>query len=200
MKVSALSCCRCGGPLANLDSLPALVDCLYCGTVNSVTREATREVSEGVPPEVRQNAIAKFTEALVAALSAGSTPFDALRQCSAAHLGIAGRGDTVARIAIALAHDFEQESGASVMRDALVFSRIAQSYLLALDELRTHDHYDLNLPFLTATSAGPVHLHRKLTAALLAELAARDPQQCPTDKASPKSTIPAKKKGWWPFS
>lgn len=200
MKVSALLCCRCGGPLANPDTLPALIDCLYCGTVNSATREAARDASDGVPWEVRKNAIAKFTEALVVALQADRPPFEALRDCSAAHLGIAGREDTVARIAIALVHDFEKETGASVMRDALVFSRIAQAYLLALDELRTHDSFDLNLPFLTATSEGPVHLHRKLTAAILAELAARDPQLGIAAKPSQKPTAPAKKKGWWPFS
>jgi hypothetical protein len=190
-----LVCCRCGGPLANPESLPALIDCLYCGTVNSATREATHAASEGVPWEVRKNAIAKFTEALVVALQEGRPPFDVLRMCSAAHLGIAGRADTVARIAIALAQDFERETGASVMRDAVVFSRIAQAYLLALDELRASDDYDLNLPFLTAGPNGPVHLRRLLTAKLLAELAARDPHLA----APPGPPAPTKKKGWWPF-
>jgi len=140
----------------------------------------------------------------VVALEEGRPPFEALRLCSAAHLGVAGRGETVARIAIALAHDFEQEAGVSVMRDALVFSRIAQAYLLALDELRTRDDYDLNLPFLTANQHGPAHLHRKLTAKLLAELAARDPHskapRPPAEQPPQTSASKAKKKGWWPFS
>ncbi len=201
MNARPLVCCRCGGPLANPDSLPALIDCLFCGTVNSATREATNVAGEVVPWEVRKAAIAKFTDALVVALQAGQAPFDALRVCSAAHLGIAGRADTVARIALALARDFERETGASVLRDAVVFSRITQAYLLALDELRTSDTYDLTLPFLTATASGPVHLHRRLTAQVLAELAARDPHvaAAPPPAAPAAPAAPAKKKGWWPF-
>ena len=88
----------------------------------------------------------------------GQAPFDALRTCSAAHLGVAGRADTVARIA--LAQDFEREASASVVRDPLVLSRIAQAYLLALDELRTSETYDLNLPFLTANERGRAHFRR----------------------------------------
>ena len=202
MNVRALTCCHCGGPLANPDALPALIDCLYCGTVNSATHEATQEALDVVPWEVRKNAITKFTEALVVALQAGRPPFEALHDCSEAHLGIAGRADTVARISLALAQDFEREADVSVTRDALVFSRIAQAYLLALDELRTRDHYDLNLPFLTANANGPVHLHRTLTSKLLAERAARDPQ-LEAGRAAATQPAPAasgKKKGWWPFS
>jgi hypothetical protein len=206
MNLRALICCRCGGPLANPEVLPALIDCLYCGTVNSATQEATLESRDETSWEVRKNAIAKFTEALVAALNEGRRPFDALHACSAAHLGIAGRADTVARIALALAHDFEREAGVSVVRDANVLSRIAQAYLLALDELRTSELYDLNLPFLTANESGPVHFRRRLTAKLLAELAARDPRPDappppqPTGGLAPAPAHSAKKKGWWPFS
>ena len=123
-----------------------------------------------MPWDVRKNAIAKFTEALVAALQEGRAPFDAIRVSSAAHLGIAGRADTVARISLALAQDFEREAGVSIVRDAVVLSRIAQAYLLALEGSRTSDLFDLNLPFITATPKGPVHLQRRLTAKLLSEL------------------------------
>ena len=204
MNVRALICCRCGGPLENPEVLPALIDCLYCGTVNAATHGATQASHDGMPWEVRKNAIAKFTEALVAALNEGQRPFDALRTSSAAHLGVAGRAETVARISLALARDFEREAEVTVVRDALVLSRIAQAYLLALDELRTGEFYELNLPFLTANKNGPAHFHRRLTAKLLAELALRDPHRDgspppqPTGGLSPAPA--AKKKGWWPFS
>ena len=88
---------------------------------------------------------------------------------------------------------------------ALVLSRIAQAYLLALEELRTSSFYDLELPFLTVNERGPAHLQRRLTAQLLAELARRDPRLAPPlppqprpGESSPLAT--AKKKGWWPFS
>ncbi|MFO0738275.1 MAG: hypothetical protein U0270_20450 [Labilithrix sp.] len=204
MNLRALTCCRCGGPLANPEALPALIDCLYCGTVNSATPEATQASQGGMPWDVRKNAIAKFTEALVAALQEGRAPFDAIRVSSAAHLGIAGRADTVARISLALAQDFEREAGVSIVRDAVVLSRIAQAYLLALEELRTSDSFDLNLPFITATPKGPVHLQRRLTAKLLSELAAREPRLDGARPASPAAgggaAPPPKKKGWWPFS
>jgi hypothetical protein len=204
MNLQALLCCRCGGPLANPDVLPALIDCLYCGTVNSATRETTHESRDESAWQVRKNAIVRFTDALVAGLNGGHSPFVALREASAAHLGIAGRPDTVARIALALARDFEQEAQVSVVRDATVLSRIAQAYLLALDELRTSEDYDLNLPFLTANQNGPVHLRRKLTSKLLVELAARDPQLAavppPTPQPPGGSAPGEKKKGWWPFS
>lgn len=129
----------------------------------------------------------------------------ALVCCRCGGLGVAGRADTVARIALALAQDFEREAAVSVTRDALVLSRIAQAYLLALEELRTSSFYDLELPFLTVNERGPAHLQRRLTAQLLAELARRDPRLAPPlppqprpGESSPLAT--AKKKGWWPFS
>lgn len=200
MNVRALLCCRCGGPLTNPEALPALIDCLYCGTVNSVSANAAAPTEDVTGYEARKKAIADFTQALVAALNAGHAPFEALRASSAAHLGIAGRAETVARISLALARDFEQEANVQVVRDPLVLSRIANVYLLALDELRTSESYDLNLPFLTANEQGPAHFQRKVTAKLLAELATRDPAGDAPSKGETPTTPAAKKKGWWPFS
>ena len=175
MNTRALLCFRCGGPLANPEALPAIIDCLYCGTVNAAAGEVTSESHLLVAWEVRKNSIAKFTEALVAALSEGRPAFDALHVCSAAHLGVAGRPDTVARIVLALAQDFERDAAISVMRDPEVLSRIAQGYLRALEELRTSESYELSLPFMTANEHGPAHLLRTLTAQGLVALARRDP-------------------------
>lgn len=205
MNLQALVCCRCGGPLTNPEVLPALIDCLYCGTVNSVTPEATHASDVEMAWESRKDALAKFTAALVAGLGGGDSPVDALRSASAAHLGVAGRPDTVARITLALARDFEREAEISVVHDATALSRIAQAYLLALDELRTDEDYDLNLPFLAVTPNGPAHLRRTLTAKLLVELAARDPQVAavPPEAGAHGESAPAspeKKRRWWPFS
>jgi hypothetical protein len=203
MNVRALVCCRCGGPLANPEVLPALVDCVYCGTAHSVSDDAAAEWHEVAPWDVRKKALASFTDALVAALNQGQAPFDALRASSAAHLGIAGSADTVARIALALAQDFEQEAMVSIVRDPVVLSRIAQSYLLALDELRTSESYDFSLPFLAVNERGPAHLQRMLTAKILLELARREPRlDSPLPTPTPSELAPVateKKKGWWPF-
>ena len=201
MNLRSLACCRCGGPLAPSDTLPTLIDCLYCGTINAATADATSEATERIDVDVRNRAITRFTEALVAALNAGQPPFEAVRAASAAHLGVAGRTDTIARIAIALAQDFEREEKVSIDRDATVLSRIANAYLVALEVLRTSESYDLNLPFLTATARGPLHLRRTLTSKLLAELGTRDPSASAVSPPAAKDQAASakKSKGWWPF-
>ncbi len=203
MNVEAIDCRRCGGPLANPTALPALVDCVYCGTVHSLGDGAPGPSDVNAAIATRKDAIQAFTLALVAAIEGGASSYDALRQASSAHLGIAGRPDTVARIAIALARDFEVEARVPAVTDPLILSRITQAYLLALDELRERDNYDLNLPFLAVNSAGPVHLRRQLTAPLLVELARRDPgtgSKATTVAAGDTAEPPPKRRGWWPFS
>lgn len=196
MHVRPLVCSRCAGALPNPVSLPALIECLFCGTVNAVTAGEIHASPVMQSWDARREAIAAFTGALVAGLGEGLTPFDALRVASGTHLGEAGHPDTIARIVLALGSDFDRVTGVSVVRDPVALSRLAQAYLLALDALRERDDYDLNLPFLAVGAAGPVHLRRTLTPALLIELAARSP-----GSSAPKASTaePAKKKGWWPF-
>jgi molecular chaperone DnaK len=69
----------------------------------------------------------------------------------------------------------------------MVLGRIVDAYLQVFAQLRVAPSAELNLPFLTATPAGPVHFQRTVTPALFAELAQRDPRAA------------APKKGWWPF-
>jgi hypothetical protein len=76
--------------------------------------------------------------------------------------------DQIARIAQALARDFERDTGASILHDAAVMKRLTG----ALARLPPHGDVELNLPFLAANADGPVHYQKTFTQAQLAALAA----------------------------
>jgi hypothetical protein len=207
--------------LARPPGLPALIDCLFCGTVNSLSVSSQVKSQEATSAEVVRASQKAFLEHLKAALERGEKPYEALRMASAAHLGIAGQSEVVATISIALARDFEQETQTDAVDDPYVLARIAEGYLKALAELRTSSAAELNLPFLAANASGPKHLRRTVTAALFAELARRDPYAAtappapnpaptapPAPDPAPTATSaaatasesqPKKKRRWWPF-
>jgi len=214
MEVQALLCARCGGELARPEVLPALITCAFCGTVTSVSRQRV-ETRPATPAEQRRLEAKAFGEAVAQAIAAGASAYPALRDAAAAHLGPTVQADVLARIVVALARDFERESGASVLADGLPMERLAEAYLLATDALQETDRTEISLPFLTATSSGPKHLERTVTAQTFAELARRDPDPppaptpaaAPPDPAVPVATTGAtdaappgkKKRRWWPF-
>jgi hypothetical protein len=142
----------------------------------------------------------RFHDALVAALERGLSPYAAIRE-AAAHLELGAQAETAARVAVGLVRDFERESGLDAATHPLVLARIVQSYLLALDDLRTTDRTEINLPFLFSDATGPKHILRTVTARVFAELAARDPEApaLVTPAPAPASPPPAKKRRWWPF-
>jgi len=216
VQVDLLVCLRCGGPLAKIATVPAIVECEFCDAVISVgqaapvvtsvsTHDAKREAD-------RQNARQGFMAKLTELIQAGRPPYEALREASAAHLGTAGQTETLARITIALAVDFEGEDGIPLDQMGMMLARIAEGYLRVLGELRTAASYELNLPFLTADHRGPRHLARMLSPAVLAELAQREPGSLGNDAASarraaaqaaappaatPAEEPPKKKKKWF---
>jgi hypothetical protein len=147
-----------------------------------------------------------FYAAVKSASLAGTDPYRLLCDASRAHLGRVGESDTLARVVLALAADFEAETGASVRSDPQVLSRLAEAYLRASAELAHHPRTTLNLPFLSATSSGPVHLHREIGVAELVALASREggavEVAVPSPVAAapePIAAAPPKKKGWWPW-
>jgi hypothetical protein len=215
MHVEALVCSRCGGQLTRPATLPAVVDCLFCGAVMAVSLEATVNTHAAAPEQVRQAGRMAFTGALKEALAARVDPYRAICNASAAHLGTAGQSDTVACITIALARDFEREEKVEVMADAIALTRLAEGYLKSVHELQGEQETEINLPFLAVNASGPRHYSRKVTAGLFAELARRPVTAAPTPVPAPASGIQAppgaveaieearpvatKKRGWWPF-
>lgn len=199
MNVDLLVCLRCGGPLAKVERVPAIVECEFCDAVISVgqaapvvtsvsTHDAKREAE-------RQESRKNFLAALTTLLQSGRPPYEALREASAQHLGSAGQTDTLARITIALAVDFEGEDGIPVEQMGMMLARIAEGYLRALMELRDAPSYELNLPFLTADERGPRHLARTLSPEILRELAGREPGSLGAKAARARAKSPAEARG-----
>jgi hypothetical protein len=208
MNVEALLCVRCGGPLTRPADLPALVDCVFCGTVMSVSRDRAELSQQATPADLQRDRRQRFHDALVAALQSGASPQAAVRDAARTHLELGAQADPAARIAITLVREFERDSGLDCAKEPLVLARIVQAYLLALDDLRTAATAEINLPFLWASASGPRHLQRKVTAQLFAQMAAHDPDATPPPPATPPAAPavdapptapPAKKRWWWPF-
>jgi hypothetical protein len=197
MSAVPLICPRCGAPLPVAAADSTFVTCGFC---EATLRVGAADVEPAAPrtaplTDVWGERRARFLDVLKVSL-ASQPPYDALCAAARAELGPLGQTDGLARITLALAADFDGENGTSTRTDPMALSRIAEAYHLACGRLAEAHETTLNLPFLTATAAGPVHLQRTVTAATLAQLAARPP-------AGPGGRPPAastpKKRGWWPF-
>jgi len=69
-----------------------------------------------------------------------------------------------------VAESFKSESGIDVREDKMALNRLKEAAEKAKIELSTTMETDINLPFITADSSGPKHLHIKVTRAKLEEL------------------------------
>jgi hypothetical protein len=189
---SALQCPRCGAALTTPVPPPPFFNCVYCGATVALAGStasvgpsspeaaaAARDAPEKTPAQ-------RFTESVVASIKASMTPHDALRTSADAHLSPAGQGDAIAKITLCLAADFDAANRTALSTDAMSLARIALAYHGAVAPLRDHGTAKLTLPFLTATSEGPVHFERTLTPAEVSAMYQRP-------AAAPK------KRGWWPF-
>lgn|SRR5690606_17671410 len=191
----ALVCPACGGPLPSQAAVLPLVTCAYC-SVSLSRREHTFDAQEGSvakPPsnETRQR-LSAFSDRIAAGIEADGDPQEVLKGVLHEQLGLESEAEVVARIAMGLAAEVRDRSGVDVSRDALILCRIAEAYLVCLEQLRQTHTAELNLPFLTASSRGPVHFVRTITIADLQALAtAHEPGAAPRENS--------KKKWWWPF-
>jgi len=68
-----------------------------------------------------------------------------------------------------LSQAFEQ-TGIRVADDRVAYQRIVEAAQKAVVELKTHDFYDVSLPYLTADASGPKHLEARLTREVIEEL------------------------------
>ena len=64
-----------------------------------------------------------------------------------------------------LVNDFKNENGVDLGADKMAVQRLKEAAEKAKIELSTVPETDINLPFITATAAGPLHLQKKLTRA-----------------------------------
>lgn len=77
-----------------------------------------------------------------------------------------------------LAEDFEKEHGVNLLNDDQSAQRLREAAEKAKIELSTTLTTDINLPFITATAAGPLHLNTTLTRAKLEEIVDPIIQRC----------------------
>ncbi len=71
-----------------------------------------------------------------------------------------------------VAEEFKKESGIDVRKDPLALQRLKEAAEKAKHELSTTMETEMNIPFISSTDSGPVHLLMKMTRAQLEELAA----------------------------
>ena len=69
-----------------------------------------------------------------------------------------------------LAGEFEKEQGVDIRKDPLAMQRLKEAAEKAKIELSTQQQTEINLPFITADSAGPKHMNIRLTRAKLEAL------------------------------
>lgn len=83
------------------------------------------------------------------------------------HLG----GDDIDQKIISyIASEFKKESGIDVTKDVLALQRLKEAAEKAKHELSSSVETEINIPFVTSTESGPVHLQMKLTRARLEDL------------------------------
>jgi len=81
-----------------------------------------------------------------------------------------GGEDFDMRVIEYLTAEFEKESGVNIKKDPLAMQRLKEAAEKAKIELSTQQQTEVNLPYITADSAGPKHLNIKLTRAKLESL------------------------------
>lgn len=190
----ALVCPRCGAPLPRVPAGASQATCAYCGAtagLGGLHVAGALEAATSSTVEVIKRAALQTAEAFKVARSHGTPPFPALVAAGRAHLGPLGETDAFARVVLGLGLDFDRQNGTSIVNDAMSMARLIETYMKAVEALRSAPTYDANMPFFSANAEGPVHFVRRFTAADIANLAAQDPDAAPKKKE--------KNKGFWPF-
>ena len=146
------------------------------------------------------------SESLVAAAAESGNLFEVLRAGLKTHLE-RDDADDLARATFAIVHDFDREHETSVRTDPTAIARIAEALTDFTASSQLNAGTTINLPFLSVTPSGPVHLQRSLNVQVYRELAVRPPEHRPkialepspaaTPTAAPQLDVPKKKK--WIF-
>ncbi len=103
----------------------------------------------------------------ISIMDLGEGVFEVLSTAGDTHLG----GDDFDRTIIDWAADtFRQEEGIELREDPMALQRLAEAAERAKVELSSVLQTEINLPFITATAAGPKHLNMTLTRAKLEQL------------------------------
>lgn len=105
----------------------------------------------------------------VSILELGDGVFEVLATRGNNHLG---GDDFDERLIDYIADQFKRENGVDLKVDRMALQRLKEAAEKAKKELSTTKSSNINLPFITATSAGPLHLNMDITRAKFDELTA----------------------------
>jgi molecular chaperone DnaK len=103
----------------------------------------------------------------VSILELGDGVFEVLATRGNNHLG---GDDFDDRLIDYIAAQFKKENGVDIKSDRMALQRLKEAAEKAKKELSTTKSTNINLPFITATSAGPMHLNMDITRAKFDEL------------------------------
>lgn len=103
----------------------------------------------------------------VSILELGDGVFEVLATRGNNHLG---GDDFDDRLIDHIAEQFKRENGVDLKADRMALQRLKEAAEKAKKELSTTKSSNINLPFITATSAGPLHLNMDITRAKFDEL------------------------------
>lgn len=103
----------------------------------------------------------------VSILELGDGVFEVLATRGNNHLG---GDDFDDRLIDYVAAQFKKENGVDIKSDRMALQRLKEAAEKAKKELSTTKSTNINLPFITATSAGPMHLNMDITRAKFDEL------------------------------
>jgi molecular chaperone DnaK len=106
----------------------------------------------------------------VSILEIGDGVFEVLATNGNNHLGGDDFDDAVMNY---LADEFKKEHGVDLKVDKMSLQRLKEASEKAKKELSTTQTTNINLPFITATAAGPVHLNMDLTRAKFNQITAK---------------------------
>ena len=105
----------------------------------------------------------------VSILELGDGVFEVLATRGNNHLG---GDDFDDRLINYIAEQFKRENGVDIKADRMALQRLKEASEKAKKELSTTKSSNINLPFITATSAGPLHLNMDITRAKFDDLTA----------------------------
>ena len=172
---TALMCKQCAAPLPAPAGGSPFVVCTYCGTTHTVT-STPMELDPRAPGPT--DADRRRTEAPLAwdvARANSKDPVVAVRAVVAVYSGQLRderEAERAARLAESLLKGFDAKHGTETLFDKTAVVRIAEAAVGAVMQLRSKVLTDteINLPFFTATDAGPLHLLHAMTRKDLEEL------------------------------
>ena len=111
----------------------------------------------------------------ISILEFGGGVFEVLSTNGDTHLG----GDDFDQVIIDwLVDEFKRDEGADLKQDPMAMQRLKEAAEKAKIELSSSTSTEINLPYITATSAGPKHLVKTLTRAKFEQLAHELIQAC----------------------